>query len=31
MSSVAGLIGTFTATGIVILASSRDQEIRVET
>ena len=31
MSSVAGLIGTFTATGIVILAGSCDQEIQVET
>jgi hypothetical protein len=30
MSSVAGLIGTFTATGIVILTCLRDQEIRVE-
>jgi hypothetical protein len=30
MSSVAGLIGTPTATGIVILTCSRDQEIRVE-
>jgi hypothetical protein len=30
MSSVAGLIGTLTATGIVISACSRDREIRVE-
>lgn len=31
MSPVAGFIGTLTATGIVILAGSRDWEIRVET
>jgi len=30
VSPVAGLTGTYTATGIVILASSREQEIRVE-